>query len=105
MAATVAVLLKEKTNQRWRNRCTVTLDSSYVTGGEAITANQAGLSRIDDVNIMSTSGGYVAAWDQTNLKFIAYYADYDAVGDGALIQVPNTTDLSAVVIRCEAIGI
>lgn len=72
---------------------TIDFDSSYPTGGEAIdaTANE----RLD-VLIASSKSGYVFSWDAANQKLLAYYADYDAVADGALIQVPDTTNLSTL---------
>lgn len=81
----------------------VTMDSSYPTGGEAITAAQLGLSVVDVVTC-STNTGHIAQYDKTNAKIKLYYADYDAVADGALIQVPNTTDVSTVVVTCVAFG-
>lgn len=81
----------------------VTLDSSYPTGGEAITAAQLGLSKVD-VAICETNTGHIAQYDKANAKIKMYYADYDAVADGALIQVPNATDLSAVVVTVVAYG-
>jgi len=74
---------------------TVAFDSSYPTGGESITAAAFGLGVVDFL-IANASGGYVFFWDSANSKLIAYYADYNAAGDGALIQVPDTTDLSAL---------
>lgn len=80
-------------------------DSSYPTGGESLTYQNLGFtSRVDWINFES-SGGYVFKYDRANQKVLAYYADYDAVADGALIQVPNTTDLSSLTaVRFFAIG-
>lgn len=76
---------------------TIALDSSYPTGGEAISANALGLGKVAAL-IPTGSGqlGYHAEWDGANSKLLMFYADYDAGADGALIQVPDTTDLSAV---------
>ena len=79
--------------------CTLTFDSSYPTGGEALAATGVEATEIVHVIAPMTSG-YVFQWDQANLKLLAYYADYNAVGDGALIQVPNTTDLATLAPRC-----
>lgn len=72
---------------------TIAFDSSYPTGGEALdaTANE----QLDYV-FCTHQGGYSFAWDAANQKLLAYYCDYDAGADGPLIQVPNTTDLSAL---------
>jgi hypothetical protein len=74
---------------------TVAFDSSYPTGGESITAAKFGLGKIDFL-IATALSGYVFFWDGTNSKLMAYYADNNAAGDSALIQVPDTTDLSAL---------
>ena len=70
---------------------TIALDDSYPTGGEAV---EFGFDA--DVVICPVSGGYTFGWDSTNQKLLAYYADYDAAADGALIQVAAETDLSAL---------
>lgn len=83
----------------------VDLDSSYPTGGESLTPANLRLGRIDFL-IAEPSAGYVFTYDRTNKKLLAYYADNNAAGDSALIQVPDTTDLSAVTnIRIFAIGV
>lgn len=78
----------------------ITLDSSYPTGGEAV---DVGLDRIWSAHLESDDG-YIFKYDYANDKILAYYADYDAVADGALIEVADTTDLSAVVIRAKFEG-
>jgi hypothetical protein len=72
---------------------TIALDSSYPTGGEAI---DLGLNERVDFLVTSPSGGYVGLWDATNQKLLMYYGDNNNASDGALIQVPDTTDLSAL---------
>src|SRR5262245_22108625 len=96
MAATVAITDRKANVGPFKGRiCTVTMDSSYDAGGEAITANQVGLLNIIGAAIIGSSAGYLASWDYTNSKLKAYYADYDAVADGALIE-PTGVNLSAV---------
>jgi hypothetical protein len=70
----------------------IAFDSSYPTGGETVT----GIPFTPDVFLASPTSGYVFEYDATNNKLLAYYADYDAVADGALIQVADETDLSAL---------
>jgi len=83
----------------------IAFDSSYPTGGESLTASDLGLSVVDLV-IPSPKSGYVFEYDYTNSKIKAYYADYDATSDGALIEVANTTDLSGVTgVRLLAMGV
>lgn len=96
MAAVVTPVVRTRVDKNFKVYTTVALDSSYPTGGEAITANAVGLGTILMGYSPGTTSGYLFQWDNTNSKLLAYYADYDAVADGALIQVPNTTDLSAL---------
>lgn len=71
---------------------TIALDSSYPTGGEAITFNG-----FTPVAVMCQSmGGYVFSWDTTNEKLMVYWADYDGAADGVLVQFTNAGDLSAL---------
>ena len=83
---------------------TLTFDDSYPTGGEAITAANVGMNRAIDRIILESEDGYVFKYDKSNKKVLAYYADNDAGSDGALIQVANTTELSAVVAGYIAVG-
>lgn len=82
----------------------VTFDSSYVTGGESLTASMLGFTTVKSV-VAPAAGGYVFEYDYVNSKLLAYYADYDAGADGALIQVAGAVDLSAVVTRILAVGV
>jgi hypothetical protein len=74
----------------------VAMDSSYPTGGEDIsTTLKAKFGTLLQLMI-EPSVGYNFVFDKTNSKIMAYYADYDAVADGAFIQVANAADLSGV---------
>ena len=76
---------------------TIAWDNSYPTGGEAVTvANFGFTTAIDSVVIIGGRAGYVADFDKTNSKILMYFADYDAVADGPLIQCNDTRDLSAL---------
>lgn len=80
---------------------TLAMDSSYPTGGETLdVSSYFGGGNLYFVAISpGTSGGYILASDggtTSAQKIKAYYCDYDAVADGALIQVANATDLSAI---------
>ena len=48
----------------------VTFDSSYPSNGEAITANDLGLGRID--SLVPVSSTNVVEWDATNSKLVVY---------------------------------
>lgn len=74
---------------------TIALDDSYPTGGEAITPADLGLAQVFALIAFPTAG-YVPEWDGTNKKLKMYWADYDAAADGALVEVANTTNLSAL---------
>ena len=82
------------------DRFTVVLDNSYPTGGYTGLAAKltAAASRTPTIiAVFAQSSGYVAYWDYTNSKLMLFYSNSDAA-DGALIQVPDTTDLSAVTL-------
>jgi hypothetical protein len=72
---------------------TIALDASYPSGGEALDVSSN--ERLDIV-IAGPNSGYVFEWDAANQKLKAMYADYSNGSDGVLIEVPDTTDLSAV---------
>lgn len=52
-------------------RGTIAFDSSYPTGGESLTAANIGLTTIDHIEIMATSG-YMFEYDYTNAKVLVY---------------------------------
>ena len=74
---------------------TLAFDASYPTGGEATTDISGHFTELLGVLIESKSG-YTFSYDYTNNKVLAYYVDNNAAADSAQIQVPDTTDLSAV---------
>lgn len=78
----------------------ITFDSSYPTGGETLTASTFGLSSI--IGVIADSGdGYTFEYNAP--KLLAYWVD--TTTDGApLVQVANTTDLSAVACQAIVIG-
>jgi len=78
-----------------------TFDSSYPTGGEAC---DPGLGTVNIALSDPSVSGYVFQYDYTNKKLKAFYADYDAGADGALIEVANGVDLSSVSVRLIFIG-
>jgi hypothetical protein len=105
MAATVSVVTgPEVPGNRKFVTATVTFDSSYVTGGEAITASSLGLDRLDFIWAV-TQDGYVPSWNgsTTAPKIKLYWVDTTTDG-AALAEVASTTDVSAVVARIFAFG-
>jgi len=80
----------------------ITFDSSYATGGEAVTLAQLGLSRLDYL-IVTAGIGYLPTWDGslTTPKVLLYR---QTAATGAFAEVPSTTDMSATTVRFLAIG-
>lgn len=71
---------------------TIAFDSSYPTNGEAISFGIANVSIV----IVAPAGGYTFEYDSSAGKIKAYYGDYSSTSDGALTEVANATDLSAL---------
>lgn len=82
----------------------VTFDSSYPTGGEALTPEDCGMQSIEAVLPQLGDTGYVVLYDRTNEKLLAYMGDNNNASDGPLIEVANTTDLSTLDVRILVIG-
>ena len=83
---------------------TVTFDSSYPTGGEAISLVDLGLTRLDTL-FVAPNGGYMPTWNASTTapKIKMFWVDTTTDG-AALAEVPSTTDVSAVVVRIFAFG-
>lgn len=94
MAVTISNLKRVNLSNLKGTIADVTFDSSYPTGGEALTPAQLGLSVVDYLGAESAAG-YNFAYDRANKKLIAYTA-------GA--QVTDKTDLSTVVARIFVVG-
>jgi len=86
-------------NKRWKSgkftklRGTVAFDTSYPTGGEDYSA---GLGNNVVTLEVAPSMLYIFTPDTTNRKVIAYWSNLDQTLDGVLVEVDDTTDLSAV---------
>lgn len=76
---------------------------TYATGGVAL--DLTGKIKTAKFVSIEPGSGYVCVYDYTNKKVKVYYADYDAVADGVLIEVADDTDLSAVTCRFLAVGL
>jgi hypothetical protein len=94
-------------NKRIKTR-DITFDSSYPTGGEALTAADVGLTKIDNVLSVGTatnSAGTLAhnvRYDFTNSKLQAF--ETGAAVDGPHKEATSTADLSAYSARLTFIG-
>lgn len=104
MAATSSIVTRHDLGKGQVSIADITLDT-YATNGLALTASLFGfrVGKIDAVFAQPASG-YVFEWDAANSKLKAFYADYDAGADGALIEVASGVNLAAVVTRAVAYG-
>lgn len=107
MAATVTPSFSGNSFDVWGKRkvytARITFDSSYPTGGEAVNLKQFGLPGHDACTYIFSqraplTGAYNFVYDRTNQKLLVFWADGTAVAAGALPEVANTTDLSALVV-------
>jgi len=86
--------------------CDIAFDSSYPTGGEALTPDTLGLSVIGSAHVLPRSG-YMFEYDYTNSKLKTYYPSaasavpgqldlttpaFDGTGYATAAQVVTTTD-------------
>jgi hypothetical protein len=69
-------------------------ETSYPTGGSVVTAATLGLKggTIQAVIPNNTTAGYVAAFDHTNGKLMAFR---QTAATGALVEAPNTTNIGS----------
>ena len=79
----------------------IQFDSSYASGGEALTATTLGLESLHIIICESEDSGYVAQYDYSGETLAIYEAGADAA---ALDEVGSTTDLSALYVRIIAFG-
>jgi hypothetical protein len=85
----------------------VTFDSSYATGGEALTPEQVGLTAIlgaFTVGIVSGTFYVAVSFDATNAKLMAFGGDGAAAGIAQLKEVASAVDLSACRLKVCFIG-
>ncbi|NUP12892.1 MAG: hypothetical protein HOW73_43185 [Polyangiaceae bacterium] len=78
-------------------------EASYPTGGmlglDASLESAAGESRRILGIVPGDCGGYVPVWVPSTGAVKVYYADNNNAADGPLIEVPATTNLSAVTFQ------
>lgn len=83
----------------------VTFDGSYPTGGEPLSASALGLSSVAFVLPDGSADGFVFEYDYANETLKAFFADYDAAADGALIELPDTSAaVDGVTVRVLAVA-
>jgi len=83
---------------------TVTLDSSYATGGESLVPGDVGLSTKIEFIEASPADGYVFEYDYSNEKVIVRWPTSDATAPAVGKEVANATDLSSVTFNFIAFG-
>ena len=82
----------------------VTTDTDYAAGGYALVAADFGFATLELVDIGPTAG-FVPQYNYATGKLMVLYADYDAVADGALIEVANGLNgIDGVVFRGLVVG-
>ena len=86
-----------------RNIGTGTFSASYVTGGEVITPALVGLKRID-IFLIANPLAYNVTYNAVNGTIQAAQAPNTGTGNAPFIEVPATTNLSAVSFTFEAVG-
>ena len=77
----------------------VTWDTSYPTGGEALTPEDVGLEQIVSF-VAEPRAGIVAEWQSD--KLLAYWS---GTAGSALDEVTNGTNLALVTHRCMIFGV
>lgn len=105
MAVSVSTVTKGRANEVWGARnvllLRLTLDSSYPTGGEPLDLKQFGAQgKVQSVFISQRApltGAYAFVYDHTAEKLLVFVEEAVAAG-GPLVEVANTTDLSAVIV-------
>lgn len=89
---------------------TITFDSSYATGGEAFSPQAIGLSQLTDLVVSpgrdTNTSAMVPVWNRSTSAptVLAMYGDNNNAADGALIEVPNATNLATLVCAYTATG-
>lgn len=88
---------------------TVTMDNSYATGGEVLTAAQFGLQSLDAVFLAGNSNGVALGLDSTGVKITAFGTNTTTATQTStvflgLAQIPNAIDLSGQIIKVLVVG-
>lgn len=106
MALTVTPVVRTRVDKKFVVYANVTWDATYPAGGEAITANALGLGTIELLGILANSAGGAYEYIPATGKIKAYYGDYNAAGDGLLIEIAvgDTAILDGVVMPVVAVG-
>lgn len=99
MGLTLAQVSVNLAGQRREAVVDFTFDSSYPTGGEALTPAALGLSRVEYALIVESPDGYDFLYDRANEKLLAYQPGGDldwALADGQDGGSDATYDVTGV---------
>lgn len=100
MSLTLTAVDRESYGSETKIVGALSFDSSYPTGGEVFNLASIGLVSMSTVLIEPGYGGCVFNYDYSANKVRAYH-----VSGGVLVEVANTTDLSAITgVRFTAYG-
>ena len=80
---------------------------TYTTGGIPLTKSKLGLpNTVRKLYFMedAAGNGFIYKYDESAEKLVMYYADYDAVADGALIEVITSVAPAAATLRIVCSG-
>lgn len=88
MGLTVNILSRKPQAGSVEVSAKVTFDSSYATGGEALTPADLGLTTLDAVNVYP-SGGYLFDYDYTAKKLKALYPTAASAGSVSTIELSH----------------
>lgn len=89
---------------------TITFDSSYPTGGESLALSSLGMYCITELEVQNASStatnAYVVSWNRSSTAptLKVFQGDNANAAAAPLIEVPNTTNLSALVCTFTATG-
>ena len=97
-------------NKRFKFR-KITFDSSYPDGGEAVTASEVGLRKIDAVIFMGQvtktdeEGAFAVSWDYDAGKIVVFEGDNNNAADAPFVEAGvATTDLSSYTVHALFLG-
>lgn len=98
MAITAKIENKDEVGNDFHLFGTITLDNSYPTGGYSLAGilkeTDTGAEGVEWIrSIKIELPGYEGRFDRPNQKYVLYQ---QSAATGALTQVPNATDLSAL---------
>ena len=94
MALTFAENKRVKMGNAYAVAANITFDSSYPTGGEALTAAAFGLNAIS-LMLCETASGYMFQYDYSNAKLKAYYPRAAVAGTLAAAVAEGDTPVTS----------